>query len=52
MRTNLPTVSLIGDFGGNVLESLGHLEINDCSFSGVIANFGLGNGVFGEGGGN
>ena len=52
MRTNLPIVSLIGTSGGKVLGSLSNLEMNDCSSSGIIANFGLGDGVFGGGGGN
>ena len=47
MRPNLPIVSLPGVSGGKVLGSLINLEMNSCSSSGVIANFGLQTGVVG-----
>ena len=50
MRPNLPIVFLIGTSGGKVMGSLSKLEIIDCSYSGIIANYGLGTGFVGGGG--
>ena len=48
----MPIVSLIGTSVEKVMGSLSKLEMNDCSYSGFIANFGLGTGFVGDGGGN
>ena len=52
IRPNLPIFHLIGTSVGKVLGLLSKLKMNDCSSSGVMANFFLGTGVVGEGGGN
>ena len=52
MGPNLPIVYLTGTSRGNLLGLSSNLEMNACSSSGVISNFGLETGVFGGGGGN
>ena len=52
MRPKLPIISFTGTSVGKVLGLLSKLKMNDCSSSGVMANFVLGTGVVGGGGGN